>query len=327
MKVSELQNSELPKDFIAVIPTHCEICGSELEITESLTMLYCPNPFCKEKSVHRLLAMLRDLGVKNMGEAKCRAFLDHFETTNPYAIFMYEPDIDGPLYEGCSMDFSYSIYEQINERRKMLLWEYVKIGNLPGIRDSARKLLGDYDDLEEFYEDLENGGIAFVQELLSIKGKINGYDDTEVVFYDTNEEDEIAGVSVKAVDVYHTLMQFKDDLFEALDYVEIKKLTTPVINICISTAVGYPYTSKQDFVAKMNERYGHKVHLNFLGSVTNDCQFLIWSKEGPPTNKVRKALSINEKRREKNIMQGLPEDSGLIQIMTGAEFEEYLSKL
>ncbi|MFS8631435.1 MAG: hypothetical protein LOD92_09840 [Bacillales bacterium] len=55
--------------------------------------------------------------------------------------------------------------------------------------------------------------------------------------------------------------------------------------------------------------------------------FLIWSKEGAPTNKVRKALSINEKKKEKNISQGLPEDSGLIQIMTGAEFEEYLSQL
>lgn len=317
--VSELKNSALPKEFLDVLPVYCDSCGAENEITESLTILRCSNPSCGEKAVQRLVALLKDLGVKNMGESKCRQFLEHFGTVNPYAIFMYEPDVDGPLFEGCSMDFSYALFEQINKKRKMLLWEFVKIGNLPGIRDSARKLFAEYDSLEEFYDDLEAGGISFVQELLSIKGKQEAPDN----YFD----DDDSPVSVKAVDVYNTLMYFKDELLEAVEFVEIKQLTTRVINICISTAVGKPYSSKADFVAKMNEEFGHKVHLNFLGSVTNDCQFLIWSKEGAPTNKVKKAEKINEKRRAQNMANGVDEEEGLIQIMTGAEFREYLSSL
>lgn len=317
LAVEELKtSSQLPKEFLDTLPSRCEACGQLTEITESLTMLRCSNLFCIEKSVQRMVAMLKDIGVKNMGESKCRAFLEHFNSTNPYIIFMYEPDEDGPLYEGASMDFSYAIFDQIDQRRNMLLWEYVKIGNLPGIRDSARKLFANYDSLDEFYDDLEHGGVDFVQEQLSIKGKTSN----------VLEED---GVSVRAVDIYNTLVLFKEDLFFAYDprYVDIKRLDTRVINICISTAVGRPYASKQDFVSQMNNQFGHKVHLNFLSSVTNDCEFLIWSKEGATTNKVKRANTINEKRRLKNIESGVSEDKGLIRIMTGEEFRGYLEQL
>lgn len=308
IQVRDLATSQFPADFLACLPTVCDSCGGPTEITETLTILRCANPRCIEKSVQRLVALLADLGVKGMGESKARNFLETFGLTNPYAIFMYEPS-DGPIHEGCSMDVSYTLFDQISAHRGMLLWEYVKIGNLPGIRDSARKLFAEYDSLDEFYDDLEAGGIAFVQERLSIKGKA----ESDSFF----SEDDV--VSIKAVDVYNTLLFFKDDLFEALDFVDIKQLDTPVINICISTAVGAPFTSKQDFVSQMNSSFEHKVHLNFLGSVSQDCQFLIWSKEGAPTNKVTKVHSINDKRQSTG--------QEPIAIMTGAEFRDYLDTL
>jgi NAD-dependent DNA ligase len=324
LTVLELGASELPKEFLAVLPTHCDSCGSENEITESLTMLRCSNAQCGEKSVQRMVAMLKDLGVKNMGESKCRSFLEHFETNNPYAIFSYESDVDGPLYAGCSQEFSEAMHEQLNKNRKMLLWEFVKIGNLPGIRDSARKLLAKYDDLEEFYDDLEGGGIAFIQDLLSIKGKEGDLSDTSSSFDDDDSNDS---VSVKATATYSTLVAFKEELLESVQAVEIMTLDTGVINLCISTSVGKPYGSKKDFISQMNEEFGDKVHLNFLESVSKDCEFLIWSKIGAATSKVDKIGRINEKRRAENIKNDLDPDEGMIPIMTGSEFKEYLETL
>lgn len=327
LTVSDLYGSALPPEFLQCLPTHCESCGEENEITETLTILRCSNPSCGGKSVQRLVTLLKDIGVKNMGESKCAKFLDNFDINNPYAIFMYEPE-DGPLYEGCSMDFSEAIFEEINKKRQMLLWEFIKIGNMPKIRDSARKLLANYDDLEEFYDDLEAGGISFVQEMLSIKGKTvasqNNDDDFDFWSDEDNTEDV---VSVKATDMYNTLIFFKDELFEAIDFIEIKKLTTPIVNICISTSVGKPFTSKSDFVSKMNDEFGDKIHLNALSSVSGDCHVLIWSKEGAPTTKVTKTERINDKRRAKNLAEGLDEDEGLIQILTGLEFRDHLSSL
>lgn len=324
MYVYELGASSLPSEFVALLPETCDYCGAKNEITETLTELKCSNPSCGEKSVHRLVSMLKDLDVKNMGESKCRQFLEHFDVVNPYAIFMYEP-IDGVLFEGCSMDFSQAFYEQLNGKRKMLLWEYVKIGNLPGIQDSARKLLSDYDDLHEFYDDLESGGIPFVQELLDIKAGTKQKHEPDNYFDFDNDAEET--VSIKAVKTYNTLIFHKEELFQALDFIEIKQLTTPMLNLCISTAVGKPYKSKKDFINSMNEEFSHKIHLNFLGSVSKECQFLIWSKEGAPTTKVKKAYSLNEKRREYNSVEMLPEDEGIIQVLTGAEFREYLESL
>lgn len=320
--VSDLYATSLPHDFLDVLPHECDSCGSPTEITESLSMLRCSNPSCIEKSVQRLVSLLKDLGVKNMGESHCRKFLDHFGTSNPYAIFVYEPDEDGTLHGGCSEDFSYKFYNSLNEKRTMLLWEYVRVGNLPGIKDSARHLFANYDSLDEFYDDLDEGGVPFVQGLLSIKGK--GVVDTDSFFED---EETGGGVSVRAIAVTDTLQFFRNDLYMALDYVNIKSLETEIVNICISTAVGRPFTSKSDFVSRMNALFGDKVHLNFLGSVSKDCQFLIWSKEGAKTTKVRKAESINAKREEKNEEDMFGEEKELIQIMTGLEFQDYLTNL
>jgi hypothetical protein len=250
--------------------------------------------------------------------------MEHFETSNPYAIFMYESDEDGPLYNGCSQDFSEDIFMQVSRKKKMLLWEFVKVGNLPGIRDSARKLLSSYDSLEEFFDDIEGGGIPFVQGLLSIKGKQESKDP-----YASFDDDDFEGdgVSVKAIATYNTLMFFKDELLEAVEFVQIKELTTAVVNICISTSVGKPYASKVDFIFQMNEEFGNKIHLNSLGSVSKDCEFLIWSKEGSATTKVKKATTHNEKKRIANINNGLDSEDGLIQVLTGLEFRDYLSTL
>lgn len=313
LKVLELEGSAFPQQFLDVLPHHCPTCGYETLITETLTSLSCSNPHCLEKSVQRLVMLLKDLDIKSLGEAKCRQFLEYFEITNPYCIFMYEPD-DGVLYEGASPSFSDKFYKQLSDsKRRMTLSEYVKIGNLPGIRDSAHKLFGDYDSLEEFYDDLESEGITFVQDLLGIKREEDpdGWGDDPV--------------SVRAVAVYNTLVDFKEDLFEAIDYVDIKQIDTPVFNICISTAVGFPFKSKASFVSEMNEMFGDKVHLNFLGSVSRNCDFLIWSKEGGKTSKVRKAEALNEKIEFEN--EQYNENNKTIEIMTGLEFRDYLESL
>lgn len=273
IKVSQLKYGDFPQEFIDVIPVNCDACGAENVLTDTLTKLECSNPKCKEKGVQRLVQMLKDIGLKNMGESKCRSMMEHFECFNPYCIFTYEPDEDGPLFEGCSMEFSYSIYEQVNKYRNMMLWEYVKIGNIPGIRDSARHLFKEYEDLETFYDDLEDGEVEFVQDLLGIKGKSVG-----------DEED----VSVKAISIYEALVMFKDELFEFIDKVNIKNVNK-VMNVCISDSAGGDWKTKSEYKEYMNTQYADVIHINFLSSVTKDCDYLIWGKSGAKTSKVKKA--------------------------------------
>jgi hypothetical protein len=321
--------SPFPQEFLDCLPSECSICGAPTEVTDTLSLLRCSNPQCGGKATKRLVTMLKDLGIINMGPSKCDSFLANFGVSTPYAIFMYEPDVDGPLYDSCSMDFSSGIFDQVNEKRSMLLWEYVKIGNLPGIRDSARKMLSHYDDLHVFFEDLEAGGIGFVQELLSIKGKPSNGDIADEDGYYMGLSDSSDSVSVKAVATYQTLMEYKEELLQAVGSVHIVPLDTEVVNLCISRAVGAPYSSKNEFVAEINSKFDGVVRFNLLDSVSKDCQYLIWAGSGNPTPKVNKVNKMNDKRRLENVNQGLDEEYGLIPILAGKEFfdlmeEEYL---
>lgn len=277
-----ISGGRFPQQFYDVLPTVCDVCGADTEINTSLTVLKCSNPYCGCKASQRLLALLKDIGVKNFGESRCLQFLSHFRITNPYAIFGYSVAEDG-LIGNMSQEFCENLEEQVNEHKTMLLWEYVKIGNLPNLRDSARFIFNGYTSLEDFYDDLEDGGVLFIQDRLGIKG---------------NEDD----ISIRALSIYESLQMYREDLLQYIDFVNIISPKT-ILNICISTAVGGGYSSKADFVSKMNERYGEFVHLNFLTSVTKDCDYVIWSKAGSPTNKVNKAQKL-----------GVP-------ILTGLEFE------
>lgn len=286
IKVKEIkENSIFPAGFLDTLPDKCSSCGAELEATETLTTLICPNKKCIDKGVHRLLLLLKDIGIKDLKESDCRAFLKKRNTNNPYSILLYEPSKDGELYNGCGMDFSYSIYNKLNRVRDMLLWEYVKIGNIEGIKDMARCLFSDYKSIDGFYNDLYIKGVDLIQDLIGLK-----------------VEDAI---SVKSVYVYNTLIDYEKELRESIVGVTLKSIDVPVVNISIVT-VGKPFKNKNKFIEEIKSIVNGKLHLNVLDNVTEDCDYLIWSKDGNNTSKVNKAIKY-----------GIP-------IYRGIEFKEYL---
>lgn len=303
MLVSELTTNMLPQAFLDCLPKTCPFCGHPTEITPSLSALTCTNPLCKAKLNERMVAMLADLGVKNLGSSKCQSFIDKYNLNSPYAIFAWakkDGTATSPLYDGCSKEFSDSIAVQVNAKRNKMLWEYVKIGNFPGIRDSAKKIFSDYETVEAFYKDFEdpvNGGMPFIAKKLGIKSD--------------NEN-----ISIKAADVTSVLKQIKKELLTYEKYFDIIRGVSS-INICLSTAVGKPYTSKADFVDKMNRAYGANMHINQLSGVTQSCNCLIWSKQGGKTSKVQKAEKYGIP-----ILTGRAFDLAMQEIVKGADIAE-----
>ena len=289
MLVKELELSgKLPQQFIDILPKVCPDCGADMIISDTLKELSCENPYCKGKVAQRMTAMLIDMGVKNMGESRCLKFIEETGLNYPSAILQWEPKFGdiGDLSE----EFLNGIKKQIDEHRTMMLWEYVKYSNIPYLRDTARELFKEYNDLKQFYAIMESKGdaaVVFIQEILGIK--------------------ESGVLSIRALNIYQSLVIYKEELIEGLKYVNII-VPDKTLNICISTSVGQGYANKADFANQMNQRYGNKCHINFLSTVTKNCDYLIWSKIGAPTSKVKKANSY-----------GIP-------ILTGAEFEDMLAR-
>lgn len=286
MLVTELRN--LPDEFIAVLPKICPDCGQPMYISDTLRELYCDNIECPSKLVQRALAMLQDLGVKNFGESRCAKLMAYYNMTSPLEFFGFDAyGYDGSV-DGLSQAMCIDFMNELDKHSLMTLWEYVKYANIPNIRDSARLILTSYDDLETFYADLDIYGVDLIQDKLGIK-----CDGCEV--------------SVRALKIYESFMNHRNELLSNINNVEITK-PLAVFNICISTSVGEGYSSKADFVAKMNERYNGKYHINFLSAVSKGIDYLIWSGVGAVTSKVNKAMKL-----------GIP-------IVTGNEFRDILDE-
>ena len=289
MLVKELEvSNKLPQRFIDILPSVCPDCGADMTISDTLKELSCENPYCKGKVAQRMMSMLVDMGVKNMGENRCLKFIEATGLRYPSAILQWTPAYGaiGDLSE----EFLTGIKKQIDEHKTMMLWEYIKYSNIPYLRDTAREIFKDYHDLQQFYDIMEsrgNGAVLFIQDILGIK--------------------ESGVLSIRALNIYTSLVVYKEELLEGIKYVNII-VPNRTLNICISTSVGQGYANKADFANQMNVRYGNKCHINYLSSVSKNCDYLIWSKQGAPTSKVQKANKLN------------------IPILTGLEFEDMLAR-
>lgn len=314
----ENQMTSLPEEFYRSIPQYCteESCGYPMEMTEVLTQLHCSNPKCPCKVSQRLIAITNQLGIKDLGESKADKFIRGFGITNPLLIFGYEPDEDGAMGEGISLEMSNKIMNQFKGKNKFTLAEYVRIANLPFIQTSALQIFGDYDDLETAFNDIERGGVEFIAQKLNIKK-------TE----DSND------ISLRATKIFDSLMTFKTDLFQGIQFVEIIKTKVEGMKklkaVC-SDEVGVPFRTKADFYSTCNNRRPD-VHIEFANSVTKDIDYLVWAgASGAParyTNKVKKTEGYNAKYEEHKEAGTLKEGEHYIPIVTAGQFLDILDNL
>ena len=270
---------KLPLQFVDCLPDVCDDCGSPLWIGETLTGLSCSNPRCTGKIVKRIEAISEKLGVKGFAEARKASVVNHYSVTNPLAIFELREGM--PLSANISQEVSDGIIKQIQAKNSFLLWEYVQMAQLPFIQTSARKIFQEFDSLEDAYDEIEFGeGLFFVQNRLGI---VSG------------EE-----VSIMASKIYTILLEFKEDLFEGLEFVNIRTLgDVKELNVVCSDQVGGRFAKKNDFYEFCRTEFGDRYHINFLGSVSKTIDYLVWAgADGSParyTNKVKTVEKWNDK--------------------------------
>lgn len=288
----------LPSAFADCLPEVCPTCGSAMEIRESLTGLQCSNPRCPDKLVMRIRAICQSIGVLNFGESTIEKFLEYYEVTNPLNIFALRKGM--LISDEISQEVSDKITMQIESKRDFLLWEYVKVANLPDVQTSAKDIFGDYTCLKDAYADIEAGGVSFIQQKLGISN---------------NNE-----VSVRALKIYNSLMVFKDDLFECEQDVNIITLEDKMeLDVVCSDQVGGGFAKKSEFYAYVNETFKDKVHVNFLSSVKKGIDYLVWAgADGSPARYTSKVKTV-EGWKEKGTCD--------IPIVTAQQFIELMEKL
>ena len=194
-------------------------------------------------------------------------------------IFELEEGMD--LAPDVSPKISADVISQIKSKKKMQLWEYVMLSNIPFVRTSAQKIFQGYGSLEEAFNDIDSGGFTFIQNKL-------GLSDTDKI------------VSVQAIKVYNSLCEFKEDLLEGVKNVEIIDFSNKkTLKVVCSDQVGNGFNKKAEFYAYINNTFADKLHVDFMPSVTKNIDYLVWAgADGSParyTSKVQKVERYNEK--------------------------------
>ena len=277
-----IDNELISKDVLDCIPHTCT-CGAPIEFTDSLRQIYCSNPRCFYKIASRLEAMAKTMKADGWGESTCVTVCQEFKLVSPYQVFLLEekvkenPDISSvaafpkKIASICDMN-----------KRHVQLWEVVRLAGIPSIETIAYKIFNGYNNLTEAFNDIEKGQVPFIAERLGLKN---------------------ADGSVMAVNVYNTLMSYKNELLFGETQFDIYKPTGQTLYMAITGGVD-GFRNKSEFVQYVKNRYGGKVNPMLMNSVSAQVDILIADGD-TSSNKFKTATRLNSKFLEKGLESGL----------------------
>lgn len=260
----------------------CE-CGSDLMINEEKTIILCSNAECPFKVSKRLQQMCKDLLIMGIGETLAQKIVEHLGLSSPIQLLAYVPEEDGVLADSISIERCNDFYNQIKSKEYQL-WEYLRSANIPSVRDNSVKIMKGVESFTELYEQLDVGGIGFIEDQLGLNRK---------------EEN-----SIMATQIYEGLMNEKPYLLHVEPYLNVPDKTDE-ITVVISKGINN-YPSKEAFINMINARYKGLVYVNYIKTMSSNVNVLIWEGVGEYTSKVQKAEKL-----------GVP-------IMTSMEFIDYI---
>lgn len=276
-----VENSLLSQEVIDCIPSECE-CGAPIEFTNSLRQIYCSNPRCWYKVAARLESMCKAMKSDGWGESTCVTVCKEFGIVSPYQVFLLEEKVKQGLTSSVSA-FEKKVANVCDmTKRRVKLWEVVKLAGLPSIETTAYKIFDGYNSLTEAYNDIETGQVPFIAEKLGIK----------------NSEG-----SVMAVNIYKTLIEYKQEILFGETQFDIYKTEGETIYVAITGGVE-GYRNKSEYINYINNRYIGKVNAMLMNSVTSQVDILI-SDGDTSSNKFKTAIKINDKYQSEGIKNNL----------------------
>lgn len=268
------ENELIDSDVLAFIPEHCDECGAELEFTDNLTQVYCPNPRCPHKIAARLEAMAKDMKADGWGLSTSLQVVKYFRFISPCQVF-YLDKISPTVYSRACNDivaFDKKVKSICNKDiRKAKLWQVAKYMNIPGIAMNSFKIFDGYSTFDEAYKDIDSKGITFVMERLGIN----------------------SNSGILALNTYNTLVQYKDELLEAQKHFDIYTPKGDKLKVAITGGVN-GYSNKSEFIAHLNAMSKGKYDISLMSTVSNETNILIADND-TGSNKFKTACKINEK--------------------------------
>ncbi len=276
-----VENNLLSQAVLDCIPETCE-CGAPIEFTDSLRQIYCSNPRCLYKVASRLEAMAKDMKADGFGESTCITLCREFGIVSPYQVFLLEKSVANGAVSTVPA-FAKKVANICDmSKRRVKLWEVVKLAGIPNVGTIAYKIFDGYENLTAAFNDIEKGQVPFIAEKLGLKNAENG---------------------VMAVNVYNTLIEYKQEILFGETQFEIYKPEGKTLYIAITGGV-QGFRNKSEYIQYINNRYPGKVNAMLMNSVTSQVDILIADGDSS-SSKFRAATRINDKYLAAGLKDGL----------------------
>jgi hypothetical protein len=219
------------------------------------------------------------------GESTCIAVCKEFSLISPFQVFQLSKIVN----TGYKIDGVAGLDKKIESicnpaLRNVELWKVVELAGIPSIESIAYKIFGGYANLTDAFNDIEHGQVPFIANKLGLK---------------TTE------TSVMAVNIYKTLMEYKEELLFGEKQFNIVVPTGETLYIAITGGVS-GFRNKSEFIQYINDRYEGKVNAMLMNSVTTQVQILVVDGD-TGSNKFKTANRLNSKYVDKCIKEGTPE--------------------
>lgn len=266
-------------EILKEIPSRCDGdygCGEELEFTDNLNQLYCPNRYCTHKIASRLEKMAKAMQADGWGISTCLEVVHKFKLISPFMVFY----IENLPVEKYPKDLKVAAFSDklanicTKSKRRVQLWEIVSLLNIPGVAtNNARKIFDGYNTMESAYEDIEAYQWLFIAEKLGISEKSES--------------------GVLAMNIYETLLEYKEELVVSQKVFDIYSPEGDSLTIAITGGV-QGFTNKQEFVSYLNRILLGKCNLTLLNTVNSKLNILIADND-TSSRKFKTATRLNEK--------------------------------
>lgn len=154
---NKLKELGVSSEVSYLFPKLCTYCDLDLELSVDLTVLKCPNPFCRGLYYQRAVSFCEVLGLTQFSYSFFERLVTDFEWKSEFISDFYNLDkLDADISD-LEFRFRFDLFKTEIEKVKqtLTLEKYLTSLAMPMIEDIIPTICERYDNLEEFYSELD----------------------------------------------------------------------------------------------------------------------------------------------------------------------------
>lgn len=154
---NKLKEVGVSSEVSYLFPKLCTYCGLDLELSSDLTVLKCPNPFCRGLYYQRAVTFCEVLGLTQFSYSFFERLVTEFGWKSEFISDFY--NLDNISVEISDNEFRsrFEVFKSELQKVKesLTLEQYLTSLAIPMVEDIIPTLCERYDNLDEFYAELD----------------------------------------------------------------------------------------------------------------------------------------------------------------------------